>query len=129
VRFALSFLTLSLLLTACSRPDAKLGRQIAGTWTRQMGNWSWTNPAVFTRTISPDGSFSTTIGRSNALVTYQGTWLVRDGELVMTVTNAHGTGSHGAASPVGSVDRCKIIHVDAHQFIYESGGLTNILSR
>ena len=78
--------------------------------------------------MSPDGSFSESIGHSNALVTYQGTWFVKDGELVMTVTNAHGTGNHGA-EPVGSVDRCKIIHVDDHQFICEAGGHTNTLSR
>ncbi len=94
-----------------------------------MGDWNWTNPAVFTRTFSPDGSLTTSIGHTNALVIYQGTWLVRDGELAMTVTNAHGSENHGAGSPVGSVDRCKIIHVDDHQFVYETGGHTNILSR
>jgi len=78
--------------------------------------------------MSPDGSFSESFGHSNALVTYQGTWLVKDGELVMTVTNAHGTGNHGV-EPVGSVDRCKIIHVDEHQFIYEASGHTITLSR
>ena len=107
--------------------DAKLARQITGTWTSRP--FSWTEGPLFNRTISPDGSFTTSIGHSNALVTYQGTWLVKDQALVMTVTNAHGTGSHGAGSPVGSVDHCKIIHVDDHQFIYEAGGHTNTLSR
>ena len=72
-------------------------------------------------TILSDGSFSNSIGHSNALVTYQGTWLIKDQALVMTVTNAHGTGSH-EAGPVGSVARSKIIHLDDHQFIWERNG-------
>ena len=107
--------------------DTKLARQIIGTWTR--GSLSWTHGPLFSRTISPDGSFSTSIGHSNALVTYQGTWLVKDQALVMTVTNTHGTGSHEAGSPVGSVNSDKIIHVDDHQFIYEAGGHTYTLNR
>ena len=100
--------------------DAKLGRQITGTWTRGE---------LYSETVSPDGSFSTSIGHSNALVTYQGTWLVKDQALVMTVTNAQGTGSHGAYTPVGSVDSSKIIHVDDHQFIFEVEGHTMTLTR
>jgi hypothetical protein len=129
MKYTIPILALSLFLTACSHYDARLGRRIAGTWIRPMSGSSPTEPAVFTRTISSDGSFSTTIGRKSALVTYQGTWLVRDGHLVMTVTNAQGMGQHHPASPVGSIDRIKIIHVDDHQWIYESNGHTNILTR
>jgi hypothetical protein len=103
--------------------DAKLARQITGTWTRGLPTWA--GGPLFSRTISPDGSFSTSIGHSNALVTYQGTWLIKDQILVMAVTNAHGTGGRKAGSPVGSVDRVKIIQVDDHHFIYEAGGHTN----
>jgi hypothetical protein len=129
MKYTIPILGLSLFLTACSSYDAQLGRQIAGTWTRPMSGSSPTEPAVFTRTISSDGNFTTSIGRRSALVTYQGTWQVRDGELVMTVTNAQGMGQHRAGSPVGSIDRIKIIHVDDHQWIYESEGHTNILTR
>jgi len=107
--------------------DTRLARQITGTWTK--GPLSWTEGSLFSRTISPDGSFSTSIGHSNALVTYQGTWLVKDQALVMTVTNAQGAGSHKAGSSVGSVESAEIIHVDDHQFIYEAGGHTNTLYR
>ena len=112
--------------------DARLGRQIAGTWTKNVTSnrmtFSWTNPAIFTRTISSDGTFSESLGHRSVLVTYQGTWLVKNGGLVMTVTNAQGTGNH-AAGPVGGVDRCQIIQVDDHQFISETGGHTNTWSR
>ena len=66
-------------------------------------------------TISSDGSFSS--GSSN--VAYQGTWLVRDAVLVMTVTKATGTKQH---EPVGSVDRMKIVQADESHLILESSG-------
>jgi hypothetical protein len=128
----------SLILTACSSYDSKLGRQITGTWSRQIGTSSGKEPAAFTRTISRDGSFSTSIGRSSALVTYRGTWLIKDGDLTLTVTNAQGLGGHRAGSPVGSIDHIMTIHVDDHQWIYVDypqewiympGGHTNILTR
>ena len=107
--------------------DAKLAQQITGTWT--SAPFSWTEGPLFSRTISSDGSFSTSIGHSNALVTYQGIWLVKDQALVMTVTNARGTGNHTPGSPVGSVNSNKIIHVDTHEVIYEADGHTNTLYR
>ncbi len=112
--------------------DAKLARQIAGAWTKDTFNpktFSWTDPVVYTNTLSPDGSFSYIWGHKSALVTFQGTWLVKDGELVMTFTNSFGTGSHQAVAATGQVERCKIISVDEHRFIYLAGGRTNILTR
>jgi hypothetical protein len=100
--------------------DARVARQIAGTWSRGE---------LFSQTFSPDGSFTSSIGHSNALVMYQGTWLVKNHELMMTVTNAQGTGNHKAGEPVGSVDSSKIIQVDDHQFIYEAEGQTITLNR
>jgi hypothetical protein len=112
--------------------DATLARQITGAWTTdtsKMKAFSLTDPLVYTRTYSPDGSYLFIWGHQSALVTFQGTWLVKDGELVVTFTSSHGTGSHQAAPVAGKVDRCKIVHVDKHQFIYEAGGRTNILTR
>jgi hypothetical protein len=112
--------------------DAKLARQVTGAWTKDTFNpktFSLTDPVIYTNTISPDGSFSYSFGHTSALVTFQGTWLVKDGELVMTFTNSYGTGNHAAAPVAGKVDRCKIIHLDEHQFVYMTGGHTNILTR
>jgi hypothetical protein len=111
--------------------DVMIARQITGTW---LGGISVSSGGpLYSRTISPDGSYTTSIGHSNALVTYQGTWLVKDQALVMTITNAHGTGNHKAAVPVGHVDSDKIIYLDDHQFtyqfIYEGVTLTNTLTR
>lgn len=107
--------------------DAKLTQAVAGTWTR--GPLSYTAAPLFSRTYSPDGSFTTSIGHSNALVTYQGTWLVKNQAIVMTVTNAQGTGNHAAGTPVGHVYRANILYLDEHQLIYETDGRTNTLTR
>jgi hypothetical protein len=112
--------------------DTKLAEQITGTWTKDTFNvktFSWTDPVIYTDTISPDGSFSYSFGHKSALVTFQGTWLVKEGEFVMTFTNSYGTGNHGAEPVAGKVERCKIIRVDDHQFTYEIGGHTNTLTR
>ena len=127
MRFTLIFPAFSLLLTACGPSDAKFSRQIAGTWKQDL-------PAgvIFTRTMSPDGGFSESYGQSNFLAfTSQGTWLFTNGELVMTCTNGQGTDrtGHRFVDPSGWVHRYKIIHVDAHQFVGERDGRTNILSR
>lgn len=103
-----------------------LSQRLLGTWTR--GPFSWTERPLYSQSFSSDGSFTTSIGHSKALVTYQGTWLVKDQALVMTVTNAQGTGNH-KAGPVGGADIVKIIQVDDHQFIYEVAGHTNTLNR
>ena len=74
--------------------------------------------------LSSDGSFSS----GSPSVSYQGTWLTKDGELVTTVTNATGTKKH---VPVGSIDRSRIVRVDAGQLALSSqlafieGGQTN----
>jgi hypothetical protein len=94
-----------------------------------MKNFSLTDPLIYTRTYSSDGSYSFIWGHKSALVTFQGTWLVKDGYLVITFTNSHGTGNHEAAPVAGKVDSVKIIHVDDHQFICEAGGHTNTLTR
>jgi hypothetical protein len=108
--------------------DAKLTRRIAGAWTKdtsKMKAFSLTDPLVYTRTFSSDGSYSFIWGHQSALVTFLGTWLVKDGELVVTFTSSHGMGSHQAAPVTGLVDHYKIVHVDEHQFIYMEGGNTN----
>jgi major membrane immunogen (membrane-anchored lipoprotein) len=113
MRFVLTMLTLSLLLTACGRRDIKFGRQITGTWTNGSGR--------NIETISSNGSFALTIGTINDRVTYQGTWLIKDGEFVTTVTNAQVTGNY-KAGPVGAVSRVKIVKLADHQFFYEYRG-------
>jgi hypothetical protein len=134
IGFVVALVVASVLLWQHSKhpSDAKLARQITGAWTKdtsKMKAFSLTDPLIYTRTFSTDGSYSFIWGHQSALVTFLGTWLVKDGELVVTFTSSHGTGSHQAASVAGQVDHCKIVHVDEHQLIYMEGGNTNILTR
>jgi hypothetical protein len=134
IGFVVAVVAVGVLLWQHSKypSDAELARQIAGAWTIDTFNpktFSWTDPVVYTNTISPDGSFSCVLGHRSALVTFQGTWLVKDGEFVITYTNSYGTGDHQAEPVAGKVDHHKIIHVDEHQFIYMAGERTNTLTR
>jgi hypothetical protein len=109
MRFAFTFILIGLLVAGCHRREAKLTDQIVGAWNHVDGG--------FSMTISSDGSFSS--GSSN--VAYQGTWLVGDAVLVMTITNATGTKQH---EPVGSVDRMKIVQVDESHLTLEQNDQT-----
>ena len=104
MRFTHTLILLVLLASGCHRRDAKLDQQIVGTWTNEE-HWSVS--------FSSDGSFSS----GSPGLSFQGTWLSRDGELVMTVTNAAGTKKH---EPVGSIDRLRIVRVDAGQLALSS---------
>ena len=104
MRFTHTFILLVLLVSGCHRRDAKLDQQIVGTWTNE-GHWSMS--------FSSDGSFSS--GPPSLL--YQGTWFTKDGELVSTITNATGTKKH---EPVGSIDRLRIVRVDAGKLALSS---------
>ena len=110
----------------------KLSRQIAGTWEMDapfnMASFSWTDPVIRRWSISTNGSFSQSLGHVSALVKYQGTWQVKEGELVLTFTNALGAEGHPPDSAlVGRVHRCKIMHVDDHQLVFRSSVDTNLL--
>jgi hypothetical protein len=112
--------------------DAQLTRLVTGSWTKDTYNpktFSWTDPVVYTNTISPDGSFSCIWGHRSALVGYQGTWMVKDGEFIMTFTNSWGTGSHQAANVDGQSIHYKILRVDKHKFIYIIVGRATTLTR
>ena len=73
---------LALVAMGCSR-DAKLHRQVAGTWPVSPSG---------SMTFFPDGSFHFTNSFvvSNAILTFSsdGTWDVRDGFLITTITNS-----------------------------------------
>jgi hypothetical protein len=109
------------LLSACSKhssadsklpSDANLTRQIAGTWTVAGAG---------TMAFAPDGSF--VIAKKSDTRTLTGAWQIKDGDLILTVTNINGN------SQAGNVIQSKILSMDAHQFVYNSAGRTATLSR
>ena len=112
---------LGLLLTGCSRHDAKLADQVAGTWMSAHTVW----------TLSPDGSFHSHLAGTNAGIikeaVYDGTWSVQDGFLVTTITQRSSQNLTNLAS-IGQVDHQKIVRLDSTRLVL-SDGLTNTYTR
>jgi hypothetical protein len=79
---------------------------IVSTWQRD----SHASPSSIIA-ILVDGSFVSTFENTNhsVVLTYQGTWLVKNGELMMTITNVAGSMRH---KPVDSIDRLRIVGLD-----------------
>jgi hypothetical protein len=103
-----------LLLTGCNRGDTKLRQQIAGTWITSDSN------GIIK--INSDGSFVTkwTIANTNTIykLIYEGTWQIKDGIMISTISKADGYERHEV---VGTVDRYKIIRLNDRELFYEFG--------
>jgi hypothetical protein len=127
MRFALTFLVLSLLLSGCSH-DAKLSKKILGTWMHEGTNTQGTATFTNTTIIAPDGTFSyLRIWNERPLTnTFAGTWQIREGFMFMTLTNRSGPNPQ---VPPGAIIKCRIIRLDDHEFVCETDGITNISSR
>jgi hypothetical protein len=107
MKHALAILCLGLFLTACSRQDAKLlCKQGAAPWTSSDRHAT----AVF----SPDGSYSVTT-RSVSTNSIAGTWVIRDGMLTTTITNAPDI----AHALIGQIHQYTITHLDDHRLDLE----------
>ena len=117
MKFTPIILALMLLLAARSRRDAKLGQQILGSWTGQAVGYG-------RMTFAPDGGFSFVDNYTTNISA--GTWQIKDGDFIVKITNAPFL--HGP-SPAGPETRSKIVSIDAHKFVYISGGRTATLSR
>ena len=96
----------------------KPSQQITGSWTSTR---SGTEMA-----ISPDGSWLTRNMVPGHTNTFSGTWQVKDGFFIMTLTNSPNPNRPASA---GDVVRYKIIRMDEHQFIYEDSGRAVTLTR
>jgi len=116
MKYTFTFIALTLLLTGCSRRDAKLSHQIAGSWQGGPARWSFNS----------DGSFSTGDSRgTNGTSIYGGTWQIQNGILTMVLTNTSGP----KAGIVGTKMTLKIVSVDAHHITYDVRGHTTTMNR
>jgi hypothetical protein len=100
---------LCLLLIGCEQPDAKLYKQVVGTWTHE---------GSFLMTFDSDGTFNSKLGNSNRNLNYFGTWLVKEDFLIQTLTNKSALNWINSEK-VGNVDRSKIISVNGNQLTLE----------
>ncbi len=88
------------MLTACKKSDTKLSQQVPGTWTRDSSD---------ILVIDSDGSWSIKPSSGSPKNIYAGTWHIKGGILIMTMTNAS---SNGFA-------KSRILRVDDHQLVYQ----------
>jgi hypothetical protein len=106
MKLLLTVILFSLLLAGCNGQDTKIRQQIVGNWTNSGLGMSFI--------ITSDGSFSS--ARPSHHNAYEGTWLIKDGVLITTVTNATGT---NLTVKAGDVRDFKIVHLDDHQFYFQ----------
>jgi hypothetical protein len=84
--------------------DAEIHQTIIGTWR---------NPKGFGQmTFDSDGSFSSSWKAGSRTNTFEGTWLVKDGELTATVTNRGATTVYDSRSKIIQVDKNILISVE-----------------
>ena len=85
MRHAFAFIILCLLLTACGRSDARIQKQVTGMWLVDIGK-----NVRSLNVIRPDGGFAAKVAgfTNGSVVTIEGTFLVKNGALVETVTKS-----------------------------------------
>jgi hypothetical protein len=105
----LTFVLLSFLLAGCSRRDATIQRELAGTWTRHLGD-----DFRITNVIAADGSYQCQIvGPTNGtVVSLEGTLIAKNGVLIDTVTR---NSKENAETP--QVIQWQVVHIDRHELV------------
>jgi hypothetical protein len=118
MRFSAIFVLLTLLMASCGKHD-KTSQQIIGTWHRD---------SRFSMTLSAGGDFLSSFLDTNQIVVliYQGTWRVREGVLMLTITDVSGTLKHETN---GSIDRLRIVELDSRHLALDGGYMTNYFER
>ena len=86
--------------------DARTRQNLAGTWVVDTGSF----------TVRPDFSYVGQFTNSTAgkIVTNEGTFQVRDGFLIDTMTKSSGAHAH-----VPYITRLRIVRADAHQMVID----------
>jgi hypothetical protein len=112
MRFHTFIFMLALIATGCDSRDTKLRRQIAGTWTV---------PPSGSMAFFVDGRFHFTNSfvSSNTVLAWSndGTWEVRDGFLITTITNSIASGTDEKPQ-IGRTSQGKINFIDEHNLCY-----------
>jgi hypothetical protein len=105
----MTFIVLSLLLTACSHRDAVIQQDVTGTWVVY-----YADNIQSTNVIKPDGGYTATVSgfTNGSIVRIEGTVLARDGALIETITNDSETNHK-----VPSVVHGRLIRVDDHRMV------------
>ncbi len=95
--------------------DAELRQRVVGGWIGPSDNLEMT--------MSPDGSYVSKFTREGIDYEFEGTWKIKDGFLIMTLTANNSTNTKHTPH-AGGMERFRIIHVDDQELIdqQEDGG-------
>jgi hypothetical protein len=124
----LIFIAMTAFLTACSRQDGP--QELSGDATLRQkitGTWSVDNEVI---TFSPDGSCSAKFTNSSNILVLDKTWKIKDGDIILMVTNTHsgwGTTNRVAVGAVkhlrymapGTVEHFRIIQADGTNLVWQ----------
>ena len=112
MKFVLVIVLLSLSVTGCGRSDEKIQRGLAGTWDIDKG--FGLHGAVI---IDLDGNCKSqfTGYKDGHISIVEGTFLVKDGVLVDTITKDNSTNA------VPRVYRGRIVRINKHEFVMREG--------
>ena len=96
--------------------DERIYKNLAGTWTMSFGSL----------TVRPDGSYvlAFTVSPTSGVVTNEGTFQVRDGFLIDTVTK-----SYRKNAPVPYTTPTPIIMANDHEMIIDTGAGNKLILR
>jgi hypothetical protein len=119
IGFAIALLIAVTLLSLhhYKRPnDVELRQRVVGSWIGPSDNLELT--------ISSDGSYVSKFTRKRMDYDYEGTWKIKDGFLITTLTANNSTNAKHTMH-VGSVESSRIVHVDDQELIdeVEDGGV------
>ena len=104
----LTFVLLGLLMTACSRRDAAIQKELTGTWTRHLENG-----VSVTNLVAPDGTYRCQLGGPTGPThTLEGTLIAQNGMLIDTLTKDGQTNL-----PMARVMQWQIVRIDRHELI------------
>ena len=113
MKFALLLAPL-LMMAGCGQRDAALRQKIAGTWELTNGR------GVIT--IAPDGSILSRFTGGTQSWTFEGTWRLKDDQIVITTTKSNSMTCRDVAS-------ARITRANGHELVYDLHGQTISLSR
>src|ERR1035437_2447622 len=89
--------------------DSMIRRKLSGTWTLNI-----TDGRARTLTMSSDGHWTEQITGKIRTGRLDGTWQVRDGFLISTITN------NDMDMQVPSTHSSRIIRIDSHEYVLQS---------
>lgn len=122
-------IALACSLTACDRPDAKLRKQLIGSWTRDEANRYGSGGLI---TLLADGTFhshwTNNFAKPPARLAFYGTWDVKDGFILVTSTNVDVRNTTNVPA-IGKTERYQILELNPTHLVDVGDGQTNVFRR